>query len=164
MTLTPALVRYRLTGVSRGSDGRIRCPNRVFAKVSRPDVAERFMRPAPEKLLEALVLSGGLTEEEAELGRRVPVAEDITAEADSGGHTDHRPLVALLPTLLRLAARVSAEERYVEEGFALRVGAAGASAIRPAPPLRWAWAPPTCSPAPSTRPPSRPPPAPWPSR
>ncbi|MEL6343602.1 MAG: hypothetical protein AAFV53_10765, partial [Myxococcota bacterium] len=65
MTLTPALVRYRLTGIRKAADGQIKCPNRVFAKISRPDVAERFMRPAPEKILEALVANGGLTSEEA---------------------------------------------------------------------------------------------------
>lgn len=123
--LTPALVRYRLTGVRRGLDGAILCPNRVFAKVSRPEIAERFMRPAPDDMLQKLVQSGGLTAEEAELGRCIPVAEDITAEADSGGHTDHRPLVVLLPTLLRLRDRIVAEQRYALEGIRLRVGAAG---------------------------------------
>ena len=34
--------------------------------------------------------------------RALPVAEDITVEADSGGHTDNRPLVALLPAILAL--------------------------------------------------------------
>ncbi|MFT4975664.1 MAG: PfaD family protein [Myxococcota bacterium] len=125
INLTAAVVRYRLTGIRRGPDGAILCPNRVFAKVSRPEIAERFMRPAPPELLELLVSSGGLTAEEAELGRLVPVAEDITAEADSGGHTDHRPLVVLLPTLLRLRDRIARQENYAEEGIQLRVGAAG---------------------------------------
>lgn len=125
INLTPALVRYRLTGIRRGIDGAIICPNRVFAKVSRPEIAERFMRPAPAEMLDAMVSSGALTAEEAELGRRVPVAEDITAEADSGGHTDHRPLVVLLPTLLRLRDKIAAELGYAEEGIHLRVGAAG---------------------------------------
>ena len=125
ITLTPALVRYRLTGIRRGADGAVVCPNRIFAKVSRPEIAERFMRPAPPALLEQLVRTGALTAEEATLGRSVPVAEDVTAEADSGGHTDHRPLVVLLPTLLRLRDRIAAEERYAESGIQLRVGAAG---------------------------------------
>ena len=30
------------------------------------------------------------------------MADDITVEADSGGHTDNRPLVLLLPTILEL--------------------------------------------------------------
>jgi PfaD family protein len=123
MTLTPALVRYRLTGIHQAGGGQIVCPNRVFAKISRPEVAERFMRPAPQKLLSRLVEQGLLTAEEAALGLRVPIAEDITVEADSGGHTDRRPLVVLLPAMLRLRDRIAAEERY--EGIQIRIGAAG---------------------------------------
>src|SRR5205807_8321546 len=48
--------------------------------------------------------------------------QDVTAEADSGGHTDNRPLVALLPTLLALRDRMQAQYGYHEP---LRVGAAG---------------------------------------
>jgi PfaD family protein len=125
MTLTPAIVRYRLHGIHKDADGRIRCPNKVFAKVSRAEVAEPFMRPAPAKLVEVCVAEGWLTPEQAKLAASVPLAEDITAEADSGGHTDRRPLVVLLPTLQRLRARVMEEEKYAERGIQLRVGAAG---------------------------------------
>jgi trans-AT polyketide synthase/acyltransferase/oxidoreductase domain-containing protein len=52
----------------------------------------------------------------------VPIANDITVEADSGGHTDNRPLVALLPLILALRDEVEASF-----GFrgSIRVGAAG---------------------------------------
>ena len=36
------------------------------------------------------------------MAAKIPVAQDVTAEADSAGHTDNRPLVTLLPTLLAL--------------------------------------------------------------
>ena len=125
MTLTPAIVRYRTAGIHRTSDGAIVCPNKVFAKVSRAEVAEPFMRPPPKALLDQCVSEGWLTVEQAEWARQVPMAEDITAEADSGGHTDRRPLVVLLPTLRRLRDRVMAEEQYADRGIHLRVGAAG---------------------------------------
>ncbi|MFN7146699.1 MAG: PfaD family polyunsaturated fatty acid/polyketide biosynthesis protein, partial [Myxococcota bacterium] len=121
MGLTAAIVRYRLHGIHEDG-GRIVTPNRVSAKVSRPEVAEPFLRPAPAKLLEELVAKGKLTPRQAELARRVPVAEDITAEADSGGHTDRRPLSVLVPLFRRLADRVAAEEGYAVRP---RVGAAG---------------------------------------
>jgi PfaD family protein len=124
MRLTPAIVRYRLTGI-REDAGRIVTPNKVFAKVSRPEVAAPFMRPAPSKIVAQLVEAGVLTQEQAALAARVPMAEDVTAEADSGGHTDRRPLVVLLPTLLRLRDRIVAEEQYAREGLTVRVGAAG---------------------------------------
>jgi PfaD family protein len=53
------------------------------------------------------------------------MAEDITVEADSGGHTDHRPLVALIPMFTRLRARVMAEEGYAARGVSIHIGAAG---------------------------------------
>lgn len=125
MRLTKAIVRYRLTGIHKDASGKVVAPNKVFAKVSRAEVAEPFMRPAPEKIVGQLVEAGALTAEQAELARTVPMAEDITAESDSGGHTDRRPLVVLLPTLFRLRDKVMAEEGYADRGIRIRVGSAG---------------------------------------
>lgn len=122
LDLTPNVVRFRLHGIHRGPDGRLVTPNRVIAKVSRVEVASKFLAPAPAKILSELVASGELTAEQAQLAEHVPVAQDITGEADSGGHTDNRPLVALLPTLLALRDRMMERHRYAEP---LRVGAAG---------------------------------------
>ena len=60
------------------------------------------MSPAPPAIVAALVQRGALSAPEGELAARVPLAEDVTFEADSGGHTDNRPLTALLPTLIAL--------------------------------------------------------------
>lgn len=122
MQMTPALVRYRLKGLRRHPDGRIHVPHRVLAKASRPEVAEAFMSPAPERIVRPLVASGALTEDEARLGREIPMAHDLCVESDSGGHTDQGVALVLLPTLQRLAARVMAQQRYAQP---LRVGAAG---------------------------------------
>ncbi|MEM1034875.1 MAG: 2-nitropropane dioxygenase, partial [Myxococcota bacterium] len=84
--------------------------------------ARAFMSPAPRRLLDGLVERGQLTSEEARLARRVPVAEDVTVEADSGGHTDNRPLGALLPVLVRLRDGIVRDHDYPRP---LRVGAAG---------------------------------------
>lgn len=120
--LTPALVRFRASGLSAKSDGAVHIANRVLAKVSRPEVATHFLRPAPEKMLRTLVDQGRLTAEQARLAARVPMADDLTAEADSGGHTDRRALPVLLPLLLALRDRICAEEGYAQP---VRVGAAG---------------------------------------
>lgn len=124
MSLTPAVVRYRTAGIHRDASGRIVAPNHVFAKISRPEVAERFLRPPPADLLRDLVASGALTAEQAAMASELPVAEDVTAEADSGGHTDHRPLVVLLPEIQRLRDRVAREHGY-DASVRPRVGAAG---------------------------------------
>lgn len=122
MALTPAIVRYAAKGLAPAADGSVQRRHFVFAKVSRPEVAARFMTPAPEKLLRALVAAGRLTPLEAELAGRVPVAEDITVESDSGGHTDNRPLGALFPTLLRLRDELVRRHGYDRP---IRLGAAG---------------------------------------
>jgi PfaD family protein len=112
LDLTPALVWYRIKGIYRNAKGRVVCPNKVVAKVSRVEVAEKFFSPAPEKILRVLLEKEWITPEEADLARYVPVAEDLTAEADSGGHTDNRPAIALLPTILALRDRMMKKYGY----------------------------------------------------
>lgn len=122
LDLTPHVVRYRLAGLRAAPDGTIEIANRIVAKVSRREVAAKFLSPAPPKLVAELAAQGLITEEQARLAERVPMCDDLTVEADSGGHTDNRPLVALLPSILALRDEV--QEAY---GFAVpvRVGAAG---------------------------------------
>jgi trans-AT polyketide synthase, acyltransferase and oxidoreductase domains len=50
------------------------------------------------------------------------MAQEITAEADSGGHTDNRPALALLPTFLALRDESAREHRFT---IPLRVGLGG---------------------------------------
>lgn len=122
MALQPSILHYAFSGLQRDADGQIARANHVFAKISRPEVARPFLSPAPRELLQALVAEGKLTSSEAELAANLPVAEDITVEADSGGHTDNRPLVSLLPMIQALAVDVAREFNYAEVP---RVGAAG---------------------------------------
>jgi PfaD family protein len=120
--LTPHIVRYRAAGLSRGPDGKIIIGNKVIAKISRTEVAEKFMQPAPEKMLQKLLEEGLISAEQMELALQVPMADDITAEADSGGHTDNRPFVTLLPSILALRDEVQAKYNYDPP---LRVGVGG---------------------------------------
>ncbi len=122
LDLTPHVVRYRLAGIYRDAAGTVVTPNRVIAKVSRIEVGSKFFAPAPAKILSQLVEQGAITHEQAVLAESVPVAQDITAEADSGGHTDNRPALTLLPTILALRDRAMAQYRFAQP---LRVGAAG---------------------------------------
>ena len=122
MALTPAIVRYAASGLSRDAHGRIQRRHRVIAKISREEVARRFLEPPPIAMLAALREAGQLTAIEAELAAQLPIAEDITVEADSGGHTDNRPLTALLPTIARLRDEIAAARGYVRP---VRIGAAG---------------------------------------
>jgi trans-AT polyketide synthase/acyltransferase/oxidoreductase domain-containing protein len=112
LDLTLPLVYYRVKGIHRDKNGMAVCPNKVIAKVSRVEVARKYFSPPPEKLLAQLVEKKMLTREEADLAKSVPMAEDLTAEADSGGHTDNRPAITLLPTMIALRDELTEKYRY----------------------------------------------------
>ena len=120
--LTAPLVKYRLHGLSVDGAGKISVANRIMAKVSRPDTAEIFLSPAPEKIVRQLASEGRISERQAELAHRVPMADDVCVESDSGGHTDMGSMPVLLPTILRSRDAISARMGYAER---TRLGAAG---------------------------------------
>ena len=122
MKLTLPVVRYRVKGIHQDQHGNIIVPNRIIAKASRVELASKWFSPPPEKLLNELLVQGTITEEEAELARHIPMAQDLTVEADSGGHTDNRPAITLLPTMLTLRDQYQDKYNYKDP---LRVGAAG---------------------------------------
>lgn len=122
LALTENIVWYRAAGLSQDADGHIQIKNKVIAKISRKEVAAAFLQPAPDNFLKSLVEKGKITARQAELAKRVPMADDITCEADSGGHTDNRTLTALLPSIIRLRDGMQAKYQFKKR---VRVGAAG---------------------------------------
>ena len=120
--MTLSVVRYRVAGIHQDAEGRVVTPNRILGKVSRIEVASKFFAPPPEAMLGELVRRGDLTGTQANMARTIPVAQDVTVEADSGGHTDNRPALAQFPTMLALRDRLQAEHQFDQR---LRVGAAG---------------------------------------
>ena len=114
MNLTIPLVYYRVKGIYRDKNGDIKCPNKIFAKVSRTEVAERFLSPPQDKFLTRLFDMKMITEEEAFLAKSIPMADVLTAEADSGGHTDNRPAISLLPTILALRDKITEKFKYIQ--------------------------------------------------
>jgi len=111
LTITPALVKYRAKGL-----------NRIIAKISRPEVAEQFLSPAPERIVNKLVEAGKITPEEADSLKHLPMADDICVEADSGGHTDQGMPYALMPAMRKLRDEMMEKYNYSKP---IRVGAAG---------------------------------------
>lgn len=122
VNLSLPLVRYRVHGIHRDADGRVVAPNRVIAKLSRVEVAERFWSPPPPKMLQKLVDAGHITADQAAMAAEIPVAQDVTMEADSGGHTDHRPALAAFPAMIALRDAMRAKHGYA---LPLRVGLGG---------------------------------------
>lgn len=122
MKMTSSLVRYRLKGVHLDAQSQLVVPHRILAKVSRPEVAEAFMSPAPAIIVRNLVEAGKLTTEEAQLSEYIPMAYDICVEADSGGHTDQGVAYVLMPAMLKLRNDLMAKYQYTKN---IHVGAAG---------------------------------------
>jgi PfaD family protein len=132
MTLSKALVRYRVSGIYE-ENGVVHTPNKVFAKVSHSSVLQHFLSPPPLKYLEELHAEGVITADQKHLAQRIPMAEDVTIESDSGGHTDGRPLMSIFPAYKILRDEACTQYSYASK---IRLGAAGGmgdpSAIRAA--------------------------------
>jgi trans-AT polyketide synthase/acyltransferase/oxidoreductase domain-containing protein len=121
MGITPSLVRYRSNGLRRDA-GRVIAGNRIIAKISRPEVAEAFLSPAPARITGKLVEERKITSEQAELLQEIPMADDICVEADSGGHTDGGVAYALMPAMIRLRDDLMRKYGYTRK---VKIGAAG---------------------------------------
>lgn len=120
--VTPPLVRYRLHDLRAGPDGAPIIANRVMAKLSRPEVARQFFAPPDPQIVAALRDAGRITAEQARLAGCIPLADDVCAEADSGGHTDRRPAFTLVPHFRRLRDEIAAQTGLTRR---VRIGAAG---------------------------------------
>ena len=122
LAVTAPLVQYRLAGLSRAATGEVVIGNRLIAKISRLEMAQKFLEPAPADILKTLLEQKKITQEQAELSQQIPLADDITVEADSGGHTDNRPLVCMIPAFLALRDEIQEKRHYPQP---VRIGAAG---------------------------------------
>lgn len=121
MQITEALVYFRAKGL-RQEGNTIVCDHTIMAKVSRPEIAELFMKPAPEKMIRRLLDRGLISEQQATLSQEVPLSYDICVEADSGGHTDGGVALVLLPSIQQLRSTIEAMHQYPKR---IRVGLAG---------------------------------------
>jgi len=122
LDLTFPLVCYRVNSIYRDVNGNVVCPNKIIAKVSRVEVARKFFAPPPEKHLRQLLDRKMISSEQAAMAAEIPMADDVTAEADSGGHTDNRAALTLLPTMLALRDEITTKYDYENP---VRVGLAG---------------------------------------
>ena len=122
MQITPALVRYRLKGLSRIDVGNIQCNNKIIAKISRPEVAEAFLSPPPDRIIKKLLEEKRITQDMADMSKNIAMADDICVEADSGGHTDQGIAYTLMPAIITLKNKMMKKYKYKHQ---IRIGAAG---------------------------------------
>ncbi len=120
--ISAALVKFKLCGLSRQEDGSPLRRHRLLAKLSRPEVAEAFLAPAPAAMVAALLAAGEVSAEQAELAARLPMADAICVVADSAGLTDRGSLPALLPAITTLRDRLRQKYGYHDR---IAIGAAG---------------------------------------
>jgi trans-AT polyketide synthase/acyltransferase/oxidoreductase domain-containing protein len=124
LRLTEAIVFYRAQGLRRLPDGRIETQNKIIAKISRAEVVKQFLMGADRKIVARLLERELISAEQAELLAHVPIADAITIEADSGGHTDNRPAMTLFSSLQPLV-KAMAEPYRQALGRDIPVGLAG---------------------------------------
>ncbi|MFV0420265.1 MAG: PfaD family polyunsaturated fatty acid/polyketide biosynthesis protein [Dysgonomonas sp.] len=122
MLITPFLAYYRVKGLRKNEKGEVIIKNRIIAKISRRETAEIFLNPPPLKLLTSLLSDALISEEEFNLSQRIPMADDITVEGDSAGHTDNRLLLSMFPSIYLLRNEYMNKYKYAID---IRIGAAG---------------------------------------
>eukprot|EP00939_MAST-03C_sp_MAST-3C-sp1_P002650 g2650.t1 len=122
MKLTPHVVRYRVAGLEDDGKGGVRCRNKIIFKLSRTELARMALSAPPKAIVTKLVAKGLVTAEQAALASRVCMCDDVAVEADSGGHTDRRPLHVLFPLIVAERDRIAASFPPASK---VRVGAGG---------------------------------------
>lgn len=106
-----ALVYFRIKGL-REEEGRIIVPHKIMAEGSGEDAMKNFVSPPAPEIVTALVKAGYITAEEAALAAKIPMADDLTVEAD----------FSALPAKADLVDRLQSEFGYQQK---VRVGVAG---------------------------------------
>lgn len=120
--LSSHLVLYRAAGLSIDEKNEIITRNHIIAKVTRKELAAKFMQPPPEAILRDLVNNRMITEKQAKFAEKIPMADDITVEADSAGQTDNQPLISLLPAVLAMRDKMQRKYNFTKQ---IRIGAGG---------------------------------------
>jgi len=73
-------------------------------------------------LINKILGQGLITAEQAELSQLVPMCDDVAVEADSGGHTDNRPIQVIFPIIVSLRNTLQAQYKFSPR---VRVGCGG---------------------------------------
>ncbi len=117
-----ALTRFVCKGLYRDEQGLVQRRHYIFPKVSRPEVAQHFLQSPPADMLQQMVNEGAISANEAQMVSEIPLAEDLTVESDSGGHTDGRPLNALFGAIVHVRDQLQQQFNFAKP---VRLGAAG---------------------------------------
>ena len=137
MRLTPAVVEDACKGLSLAADESIHRENHLFAKLSRPETRASSCRRRRRRSSRRYSSAACSRIAKRRLAAHVPLAEDITVEADS----EATPTTGGHGALARGSApSCNASTRYARSP---RVGAAGGIGTPAAAAAAFALAPPT---------------------
>ena len=117
---TKAMVHYRVKGMNKDSQGRIVAPHSLFARVSEASVALHFATPPSMDILNELVAEGRITKEEAELGAKMPVSQDLVVEPEFSKGGVKQDLLSLYPSV-----KSELRTNRVSRNAPVRVGVCG---------------------------------------
>ncbi|AIQ12923.1 ACP S-malonyltransferase [Paenibacillus durus] len=122
ISLSAALVKFRVQGLRRDSAGRVVPARRILLKASRPEIAEIYLSPPPRNVVDKLLEEQWITAEEAQLSYEIPMIDDLCVLGDCGGYTDQGTALAIFPLILKLARDAQRKFGYKKR---VRIGLGG---------------------------------------
>lgn len=112
INVSKQLVKYKAKGLTVDDQGKINHGHKIMAKLSRPEVVEEFLKPAADSMIEELLQEGEITNEQAQLLKKVPMVDSICVESNSAGRTDSASMLATFPAIARMVERLSNQYHY----------------------------------------------------
>jgi trans-AT polyketide synthase/acyltransferase/oxidoreductase domain-containing protein len=122
--ITKPIVKFRVSGF-RMENNIVIQDHHIMAKCSRTEIAEKFMSPAPSKIVDELLKEGHITAEQAAIAKIMPMSCDICIEADSGGHTDQSLPGVLFPVFKMVRKKMQETYKYKAPVFLGLAGGIG---------------------------------------
>ncbi|WP_054739581.1 ACP S-malonyltransferase [Cellulosilyticum ruminicola] len=125
MNVTYALAKLRVKSLYRDENNKVCSKIKIIGKISRPEVAEAFMSPVPERIMKKLISDGAVSDYQVKMAEEMSVVDDICAEADSGGHSNHGVAIVVLTAIQELRNRMMEKfkyQHYIHVGLAGGIG------------------------------------------
>lgn len=122
LSVTSALVYFRLKGLQQDLSGKVKCRNSLLVKVSKPEVAEVFMQPAPLSIVEDLVKQNLISSQQADWSKQIPLSHDICVEVDNNSDEGNSNSQLLFSTAKHLRDNIQDSKKYAKT---IRVGLSG---------------------------------------
>jgi PfaD family protein len=115
-----SMIHYRVKGMKKRPDGAIEVPHSIFARVTDSAIALYFASPPPADILDELLSEGLITSEEADLGSKMPISQDLIVEPELNKGGLKQDLFSLYPSV-----KAELRAKMVSRNAPVRVGVSG---------------------------------------